>query len=154
MAILFEDTLGHMESSDSVGTNHRFGTGDVHRTLAGRGVRHTQTPVSGSRIHAVQMFIDLPPVLRQAPVQTFHLAARDVPIHAGADFRIRLLVGEAFGLSSPLKLPQNMLIIEGWARGLHHGAGGQRALPGGGFSSVGYGSFSAWPPRDTRQRAL
>ncbi|MGV0958268.1 MAG: pirin family protein [Limnohabitans sp.] len=113
VAILFEDTVGHMVSSDSVGTNHQFGAGDVHWTLAGSGVQHTQTPVSGSRIHAVQMFIDLPPALRYSPAQTFHLSAKDVPIYETASCRARVLVGDALGVTSPLKLPQEMLIVEG-----------------------------------------
>jgi redox-sensitive bicupin YhaK (pirin superfamily) len=115
VAILFEDTLGHMVSSDSVGTNHQFGAGDVHWTLAGSGVQHTQTPATGSRIHAVQMFIDLPPQLRNTPAKTFHLSAKDVPIYESKSCRIRVLLGDAFGLSSPLKLPQDMLILEGWS---------------------------------------
>lgn len=102
-----------MVSSNRVGTNHRFGAGDVHWTLAGSGVHHTQTPESGSRIQAVQMFIDLPPALRDSPAQTFHLSAKDVPIHETATCRVRLLVSEAFGLTSPLRPPQDMLIFEG-----------------------------------------
>jgi len=113
VAILFEDTLGHMISADSVGTNHQFGAGDVHWTLAGSGVQHTQTPVSGSRIHAVQMFINLPAELRHSPAQTFHLSAKEVPIHESENCRVRVLVGDAFGLASPLKLPQDILILEG-----------------------------------------
>lgn len=115
VAVLFEDTVGQMYSSDSVGTNHHFGAGDVHWTLAGSGVRHTQTPQSGSRIHAVQLFIDLPPVLRHAPAQTFHLHAKDAPIHETGDCRVRVLAGAAFGLTSPLKIPQDILILEGWS---------------------------------------
>lgn len=113
VAILFEDTVGQMYSSDSVGTNHHFGAGDVHWTLAGRGVEHTQTPKTGSRIHAVQMFIDLPESLRNSSAQTFHLQAKDAPIYETESCRVRLLVGSAFGLTSPLKLPQDILIMEG-----------------------------------------
>lgn len=115
VAILFEDTVGQMYSSDSVGTNHHFGAGDVHWTLAGRGVEHTQTPTSGSRIHAVQMFIDLPEQLRYVPAQTFYIQAKDVPIYEEEDCRLRILVGTAFGLTSPLAIPQDLLIIEGWS---------------------------------------
>lgn len=115
VAILFEDTVGQMSSSDSVGTNHQFGAGDVHWTLAGSGVRHTQTPQSGSRIHAVQMFINLPPALRNTPAQTFHLQAKDVPIHETENCRVRVLTGTAFGLTSPLKIPQDILVLEGWS---------------------------------------
>jgi redox-sensitive bicupin YhaK (pirin superfamily) len=113
VAVVFEDTSGEMVSTDSVGTNHRFGAGDVHWTLAGSGVEHTQTPTTGSRIHAVQMFIDLPSALRRAPAQTFHLSARDVPVHEAPGRRVRLLVGTALGLSSPLVLQQDLLLIEG-----------------------------------------
>ena len=115
VAILFEDTVGQMYSSDSVGTNHQFGAGDVHWTLAGQGVEHTQTPTAGSKIHAVQMFIDLPEQLRYTPAQTFHLAAKDVPIYKAEHCRLRILVGAAFGLSSPLEIPQDLLMIEGWS---------------------------------------
>ncbi|EOX3118157.1 TPA: pirin family protein [Vibrio cholerae] len=116
VAILFEDTVGQMYSSDSVGTNHHFGAGDVHWTLAGSGVEHTQTPTDGSRIHAVQMFIDLPETLRNAPARTFHLQAKDVPIYETSSCRIRLLVGTAFGLTSPLNIPHEILIFEGWSK--------------------------------------
>ena len=114
VAILFEDTVGQMYSADSVGTNHRFGAGDVHWTLAGNGVEHTQTPEDDANIHAVQMFIDLPQWLRFIPAMTFHLLAKDVPIYKTAACRIRVLVGSAFGLTSPLKIPQDILILEGW----------------------------------------
>jgi redox-sensitive bicupin YhaK (pirin superfamily) len=113
VAILFEDSVGQMYSSDSVGTNHHFGAGDVHWTLAGSGVEHTQTPVDGSRIHAVQMFIDLPGRLRHSPAMTFHLQAKDIPLHKTESCRVRLLVGSAFGLTSPLTIPQDILILEG-----------------------------------------
>ena len=115
VAILFEETVGQMFSSDSVGTNHHFGAGDVHWTLAGDGVEHTQTPALGARIHAVQMFINLPPALRNTPAQTFHLQAKDVPIHETENCRVRVLTGTAFGLTSPLKIPQDILVLEGWS---------------------------------------
>jgi hypothetical protein len=115
VAILFEDTVGQMYSSDSVGTNHHFGAGDVHWTLAGSGVEHTQTPTNGSRIHAVQMFIDLPGSLRHSPAKTFHLQAKDVPLYKTASWRVRLLVGTAFGFTSPLTIPHDILIFEGWS---------------------------------------
>jgi redox-sensitive bicupin YhaK (pirin superfamily) len=116
VAVLFEDTVGQMYSSDSVGTNHNFGAGDVHWTLAGSGVEHTQTPTNGSRVHAVQMFIDLPAYLRDSPARTFHLQAKDVPIYQTASCRVRVLVGTAFGLTSPLTIPQDILIFEGWSQ--------------------------------------
>lgn len=115
VAILFEDTVGQMYSTDSVGTNHHFGAGDLHWTLAGGGVEHTQTPIAGSKIHAVQMFIDLPQALRHAPAQTFHLEAKDVPTYQTGNCRVRILVGSAFGLTSPLEIPQEILVVEGWS---------------------------------------
>lgn len=116
VAILFEDTLGQMYSTDSVGTNHHFGAGDLHWTLAGSGVEHTQTPIKGSKIHAVQMFIDLPESLRHSNAMTFHLKSSEVPIYENANCRVRVLVGAAFGLTSPLVVPQDILIIEGWSK--------------------------------------
>lgn len=116
VAILFEDTLGQMYSTDSVGTNHHFGAGDLHWTLAGSGVEHTQTPTDGSKIHAVQMFIDLPESLRHSHAKTFHLKSSEAPIYEDANCRVRVLVGTAFGLTSPLVVPQDILIVEGWSK--------------------------------------
>jgi len=38
-----------------------------------------------------------------------------VPIYETENCRLRLLVGAAFGLSSPLEIPQDLLMIEGWS---------------------------------------
>jgi hypothetical protein len=51
-------------------------------------------------MHAVQLFVDLPEELRHSPAQTFHLSAKDVPIHETNDCRVRLSVGNAFGLTT------------------------------------------------------
>jgi redox-sensitive bicupin YhaK (pirin superfamily) len=116
VAIVFEDTVGRMYSTDSVGTNHHFGAGDVHWTLAGSGVEHTQTPTNGSSIHAVQMFIDLPENLRNSPAKTFHLKAKEVPVFETDGCRVRILAGTVLGLSSPLAVQQDILIVEGWSK--------------------------------------
>lgn len=116
VAILFEETEGVMHSSDSVGTNHHFGAGDIHWTLAGSGVMHTQTPEPNSKIVAVQIFIDLPKELKNSPAQTFHLEASKAPIYESEGCRIRILAGSAFGFTSPLDVPQDILIIEGWSQ--------------------------------------
>lgn len=57
VAILFEDTVGQMYSADSVGTNHRFGAGDVHWTLAGSGVEHTQIPEDDNSSCKVRIYM-------------------------------------------------------------------------------------------------
>ncbi|MDE2423930.1 MAG: hypothetical protein KGN31_06935 [Betaproteobacteria bacterium] len=116
VAVLFEDTKGHMYTTEGVGTNHYFGAGHLHWTLAGSGVQHTQTPTKNSKIYAVKLFIDLLEVLRHTHAQTFHLKAEEVPIYEKNDSKVRVLVGKAFGLKSPLMVPQDILIVDGWSK--------------------------------------
>lgn len=42
VTVLFEDTQGWMSSHDSVHNDHRIEPGDLHWTLAGKGIVHTQ----------------------------------------------------------------------------------------------------------------
>jgi len=64
-------------------------------TLAGEVGLSTLRRQERLQDHAVQMFfIDLPEPLRYSPAKTFHLPARDVPLHETASCRVRLLVAQ------------------------------------------------------------
>lgn len=114
VTLLFEDTRGSMSSHDSVHNDHRIEPGDLHWTLAGRGIVHTQQPEgNGARLDGLQLFVNLPAKLKRMAPQTMLLQACDVPVIEKDGARLRLLAGSLAGESSPLITPQPILIVDG-----------------------------------------
>ncbi|GGF04303.1 quercetin 2,3-dioxygenase [Aliidongia dinghuensis] len=114
VTLMFEDTEGTMASRDSVGHNAVFGAGDLHWTLAGRGILHTQVPVERTaRLHALQIFVNLPARLKDLPPTSFHVRAGDMPEIRGTGFRLRVVAGELAGRKSPAMTPEPILMLDG-----------------------------------------
>jgi redox-sensitive bicupin YhaK (pirin superfamily) len=85
VTVLFEDTQGWMSSHDSVHNDHRIDPGDLHWTLAGKGIVHTQQPEGNhARLHGLQLFVNLPRDLKRIEPATMLVRARDVPVIEGA----------------------------------------------------------------------
>ena len=115
VTLVFEDTEGEMASRDSIGHDATFGAGDLHWTLAGRGILHTQLPVGpASHIHALQIFVNLPARLKHLPPDSFRVTARDMPQIRGAGFRLRVVAGEFAGRASPARTPEPILMLDGY----------------------------------------
>ena len=125
VTLLFENTQGWMSSHDSVHNDHRIEPGDLHWTLAGRGIVHTQQPEGeGARLDGLQLFVNLPASLKRIAPATMLLRAADVPVIAADGVRLRLLAGSLAGRHSPLAPPQPILIVDGRLE-----AGAQATLP-------------------------
>jgi redox-sensitive bicupin YhaK (pirin superfamily) len=115
VTLLFEDTRSEMSSVDSIGHRSTFGAGDLHWTLAGRGILHTQLPVSpDARIHALQIFVNLPDRAKATPPDSFKVAGSDMPQIESQGVRLRLVAGELSGRKSPAKTPEPVLMIDGY----------------------------------------
>ena len=96
--LLFEHALGEIESVDSMGARHRIRAGDLHWTLAGRGmVRRTEAAGEPLHIDALQILVNLPSDLKQQPPASFHLPAAHVPVLHAPGSRLRLLAGSLGG---------------------------------------------------------
>ena len=80
VTLLFEDSQGVMQSLDSVRSDHEIRAGDLHWTLAGKGIVHTQQPVGPARLNGLQMFVNLPERLKGLPPATSLLRAWEMPI--------------------------------------------------------------------------
>jgi redox-sensitive bicupin YhaK (pirin superfamily) len=120
VTLAFEDTKGEMLSRDSAGRNTTFGAGDLHWTLAGRGIMHTQIPVDPTaHIHALQIFVNLPARLKSLSPDSFHVAAGDMPEIDGRGLRLRIVAGELSGHKSPAMTPQPILMVDGYITAPH-----------------------------------
>ncbi len=112
--LLFEHAQGEIETVDSAGAHHCIRPGDLHWTLAGRGVvRQARARGDSLSLDALQFLINSPSDLKQQPPASFHLAAADVPLITLPGSRLRLLAGSFGQTRSPLLLPQSLLIVDG-----------------------------------------
>lgn len=110
--ILPESPLGFV-NQDSLGTRNRIGPGALHVTVAGRGVLHEEQPeADGPTARGFQIWIDLPDSEREMTPQAHHLAADGVPRTAVAGGELRVVLGDAGALRSPLTLPTSATLVD------------------------------------------
>lgn len=114
--LLLEDSTGAMQSLDSIEHNREIRAGDLHWTLAGRGIVHAQRPAGEARLHGLQIFLDLPGRLKTAPASTALLRAEEMPVVQSHSGRIRVVSGSFAEHESPLQTPEPLLILDGWLR--------------------------------------
>jgi redox-sensitive bicupin YhaK (pirin superfamily) len=111
---MFEDSAGSFFNEDSQGDRSTIAPGDLHWTQAGSGIRHNETPIEpGKMCHGIQMFVDLPLADKSLPAQAFHLTADQIPVYTTTDGgRVRVVVGNAHGLTSPLKITTKIRFLD------------------------------------------
>lgn len=111
---MFEDSEGSFFNEDSQGDRSTIAPGDLHWTQAGSGIRHNETPIEpGKMCHGIQMFVDLPLADKSLPAKAFHLSAAQIPVYTtDAGGRVRVVVGEANGVISPLNISTKIRFLD------------------------------------------
>jgi redox-sensitive bicupin YhaK (pirin superfamily) len=111
---MFEDSDGSFFNEDSQGDRSTIAPGDLHWTQAGSGIRHNETPIEPGKIcHGIQMFVDLPLADKSLPAKAFHLTAVQIPVYTTAQgARVRVVVGDANGITSPLKISTKIRFLD------------------------------------------
>src|SRR5690242_11651200 len=99
---LFEGEILHR---DSLGTVQAIRPGDVNWMTAGSGIVHSErTPPelrTGSRLSGIQTWVGLPAADEEMAPSFVHVPARDLPVMDGRGVRVRLILGDWEGESSP-----------------------------------------------------
>ncbi|PZV11088.1 MAG: pirin family protein [Pseudanabaena sp.] len=102
---MFEDSVGSFQNRDSLGDHALIHPGDLHWTQAGSGIIHEEVPSPpGSLCHGAQIFVNLAAKHKWSQPVALHLDSAQVPeylISKGG--KVRVVVGTAFGLTSPLQ---------------------------------------------------
>ena len=103
---LFEGEILHR---DSLGTVQAIRPGDVNWMTAGAGIAHSErTPpelrAAGSRISGIQTWVGLPAADEEMAPSFLHVPGRDLPVLEERGVRIRLILGDWEGESSPVPL--------------------------------------------------
>lgn len=109
---------GAMMHRDSTGAVQRIEPGDLNLMIAGRGVVHSErTPEDrlGQPVdtHGLQLWVALPRSHEETSPSFHHTGAGALPDASVADgVRLRVLMGEAFGMASPVSLPMETLYLD------------------------------------------
>jgi redox-sensitive bicupin YhaK (pirin superfamily) len=98
---------GAMMHRDSLGTEQLIEPGAVNWMSAGRGIVHSERRPDSLRDkhyvnHGLQLWVALPVEHEESDPSFHHTPARDIPEISLGDGEIRVLVGQAFGETSPV----------------------------------------------------
>jgi len=111
---LFE---GEMLHRDSLGSVQTIRPGDVNLMLAGRGIVHSERErpeaQSASRTqHGLQLWLALPKDKEEADPVFYHYADESIPRVDVDGVPVRVMIGRAYGVVSPVKTFADTLYVE------------------------------------------
>ena len=123
---LFEGAIRHR---DSLGSVQDIRPGDVNWMTAGRGIVHSErTPdaerASGQAMHGIQIWVALPQSAQEVEPEFHHHPAATLPLIEAAGVKLRLVVGQALGRTSPVRVFAPMFYLAA-----EFAAGGRFMLP-------------------------
>jgi redox-sensitive bicupin YhaK (pirin superfamily) len=111
---LYEGAIVHR---DSVGSVQRIEPGAINWMTAGSGIVHSERvpeDLKGKprRTHGLQLWAALPREHEEAPASFAHTPADEIPVAAFDGGEARVLIGSAFGLTSPVATFSEMLYLD------------------------------------------
>ncbi|HEY8567742.1 pirin family protein [Microbulbifer sp.] len=111
---LFEGEILHR---DSLGSLQAIRPGDINLMLAGRGIVHSEreTPQlrnSDHRLHGLQLWLALPGSDEELAPAFYHYPAADIPTTNIDGVPLRVMMGSAYGCTSPVRTFAETLYVE------------------------------------------
>jgi len=100
---------GEMDHRDSLGVFQTIRPGDVNWMTAGKGIVHSERTgqtarAAGFFLHGIQTWVALPLAAEEADPAFHHHAAAELPVFQESGARMRLILGDAYGRSAPVKV--------------------------------------------------
>jgi len=123
---LFEGEILHR---DSLGSEQPIRPGDINLMVAGRGITHSERSPDalrkqGHTLHGLQLWLALPEDREEAEPAFYHHPGSSLPATEIKGVRLRVMMGQAYGLSSPVRTFSDTLYLEA-----HMKAGQRLTLP-------------------------
>jgi len=125
---LFE---GEMLHRDSLGNELTINPGEINLMVAGKGIVHSerqrdQVKANGNRLNGLQLWLALPEADEEIDPEFHHYDKSDIPSLEVNNVPVRVLIGTAYGVTSPVKMFAATLYVEAFLK-----AGESLVLPGG-----------------------
>jgi len=114
VSYLFEGTILHR---DSLGSVVPIRPGEVNWMTAGRGIVHSERSpdelrADGPRLWGLQFWVALPLALEQCAPAFAHHGADEIPRVERPGARLSVVLGEAFGATSPVAVTSPMFLVD------------------------------------------
>lgn len=115
---LFDGEILHR---DSVGSVQAIRPGDVNLMVAGRGIVHSErerpeVTAQPHHLHGLQLWLALPEADEETEPAFYHYGADEIPQTDVAGVPVRVIMGSAYGLTSPVKTFADTLYVEAQLR--------------------------------------
>lgn len=111
---MFEGQFLHR---DSIGSVQIIKPGDINLMVAGTGIVHSERTPPELRqtkhcLHALQLWLALPEADEETEPAFYHYPASDLPVTEIDGVTLRVMMGSAYGLQSPVKTFAQTLYVE------------------------------------------
>ena len=108
---------GAMMHRDSLGSAQRIEPGAINWMTAGRGIVHSERAPEDLKgkaygLHGLQLWVALPAAHEETAPEFIHTPAGDMPEFSQDGAEVRVLVGEAFGRTSPVKTFSSTIYLD------------------------------------------
>ncbi|WP_346840069.1 pirin family protein [Microbulbifer sp. SAOS-129_SWC] len=126
VSYLFEGEILHR---DSLGSEQLVRPGDINLMVAGSGIVHSERERravrdAAHRVHGLQLWLALPQEFAEMDPEFHHYPAETIPSVTVDGVAARVIMGSAFGVTSPVKTFAETLYVE-----MHLQAGQSVTLP-------------------------
>ncbi len=131
VSLLFEDSEGLFHNRDSLGNDFDLHPGDLYWLSAGSGAVHDESPRSNSRIHGLQVFVNVPQSRRLEKPASLLVRSAEMPVINTGEYRVKIALGESNGIRGAKSPSTPMTILDGTlqpAACFSHGAGTNRGI--------------------------
>lgn len=111
---LFEGEILHR---DSLGSVQAIRPGDINLMVVGSGIVHSErerpeVTAIPHRLHGLQLWLSLPEAHEEIDAAFHHYPAADIPTATVEDVPVRVMMGTAFGITSPVRTFADTLYVE------------------------------------------
>jgi redox-sensitive bicupin YhaK (pirin superfamily) len=111
---LFEGEILHR---DNLGIVQPIRPGEINLMVAGKGIVHSErtapeTRTTNHKLHALQLWIGLPEEDEEVEPSFHHYDSTELPTLQKKGLSLRVMIGEAYGLTSPVRTFSPTLYIE------------------------------------------
>lgn len=108
---------GEIIHRDSIGSHQAIHPGDINLMVAGKNIVHSERSSpeklkTGQTIHGLQLWMALPEEFEEIEPAFYHYNKADLPEFEVNNVAVRLMMGQAYGYSSPVKTFSPTLYLE------------------------------------------
>jgi len=111
---LFEGEILHR---DSLGSLQPIRPGDINLMVAGRGIVHSErerpeVTAVAHKLHGLQLWLALPEADEEIEPAFYHYPGTRIPAVTVGDVPVRVMIGSAYGVTSPVKTFAETIYVE------------------------------------------